>query len=367
MSQEAARLRRAGRDIVSLLEGEPDLPLPSGIAGATVAAIRAGRTRYSVATGLPELKGLLARKLSRRNGISVSPDQILITNGAKQAIYETLLAVCEPGDEVLIPSPCWVTFPEAVKLAGAKPVFVEMPKHALDVARLSAAVTRRSKVVIINSPNNPTGAVYPERALRELLRLAVRRNLIVVSDEAYEDFVYDGASHVSIASLPGAAKRTVTIGTFSKTFSMTGFRVGYLAGDPEFVRAAGCIHGHVTGNVCTFAQWGAVAALGLAPAIITQRRAALQRRRDLAHSLASRSFDCAKPQGALFLFADVRRHLGGRHEDSAALARFLLHKAGVVVVPGSACGQEGYLRISFSGSERTLREGFARIEEALRK
>jgi aspartate aminotransferase len=193
---------------VSLLEGDPELPLPAPVARATIAALRAGRTRYSASSGLPELKRALARKLRERNGIEVSEDQLLVTNGAKQAIYEALQALCGPGDEVLIPSPCWVTFPEAVRLAGAKPILVPMPGHALDVDRLSAAVTRRTRAVVINSPNNPTGAVYPERALRGLLRLAERRGLVVISDEAYEDLVYDGARHVSIASLTGGLRRT---------------------------------------------------------------------------------------------------------------------------------------------------------------
>jgi aspartate aminotransferase len=252
-----------------------------------------------------------------------------------------------------------------VKLAGAKPVFAATRDNQLDLAAIEKAVTRRTKAVIINSPNNPTGAVYPEAALRALANLARRRNFFIISDEAYEDLVFDGARHVSIASLGAAAARTVTIQTFSKSFSMTGFRVGFLAGPRDIVRAASRLHGHVTGNVCTFAQKGAVAACRLAARELEKRRAVYQRRRDLAYSLASPLFDCVKPQGAFYLFADARRHLGGRFKDSAALAAHLLEKAGVAVVPGSACGQEGYLRISFSAPEAALREGFARIEGAL--
>lgn len=330
---------------------------------ATLGALRAGRTRYCESSGLPELRRLVARKLRARNRIEVAEEEVLITNGAKQAVYEALQALCDPGDEALIPSPCWVTFPEAARLAGARPVLV--PMRSLDVPRLEAAVTRRTRVVIINSPNNPTGAVYPRGALAALARLAARRGLAVVSDEAYEDLVYDGGRHVSLASLPGARGLVTTVGTFSKSFSMSGFRVGYLAGPRDVVRAAARIHGHVTGNVCTFAQLGAVAALGLGRRLLAGRRAALERRRDLAWRLASRVFECEKPQGGLFVFADARKHLGGRRRDSSALSRYLLEKAGVATVPGSACGREGWLRLSFSGSERAIREGFARIERAL--
>ncbi|MBI4345585.1 MAG: aminotransferase class I/II-fold pyridoxal phosphate-dependent enzyme [Elusimicrobia bacterium] len=362
MSQEAARLRRAGRDVIGLLEGEPDLPLPAGVARALSAALRAGKTRYSSSSGLPELRAAVAARLRRRNRLAVGPEGVLITNGAKQAIYEALQAVAGPGDDVLIPSPCWVTFPESVRLAGARPVLVPMPSGSLDVGRLARALTGRARAVVINTPNNPTGAVYPEGVLRELVRFAARAGLFIVSDEAYEALIYDGARHVSAGALgPEAARRTLTVGTFSKTYSMTGLRVGYLAGPAEVVAATGRIHGHLTGNVNTLAQWAALAALDVPEAELARRRAALQRRRDLAWSLASRLFPCDKPQGGLFVFADARAWLHPGLRDSATLARFLLEKARVAVVPGSACGREGWLRFSFSGPERLIREGFARI------
>ncbi len=202
--------------------------------------------------------------------------------------------------------------------------------------------------------------------MRALVELAVRRDLTIVSDEAYEGLVYDGARHVSVASLGAeAALRTITIRTFSKSFAMTGYRVGYAVGPAEFVKAAARIHGHVTGNVCTFAQLGAAAALDLGAAHRETWRAAHQQRRDVAFELGSRLFDVVKPQGGLFLFADARRHLGARFKDSAALARHLLEKGRVAVVPGSAFGREGFLRMSFSSPEAVLREGYARIEKVL--
>lgn len=357
LSTAAARLRGEGREILSLLEGEPDLPVPPAVREATRRALARGETRYSDSTGLPELRALIAKKLKN------APENIVVTNGAKQAIYETLQAICGPGDEVLIPSPYWVTFPEAVRLAGAKPVFVETRAHQLDLAAVARAVTKRTRAIVINSPNNPTGAVYPAAVLRDLARLAVKRGLYIVSDEAYEDFVYNGAKPVSVAAF--APKNTITIRTFSKSYSMTGFRVGFLAAPPEIARAVKRIHGHVTGNVCTFVQRGAIAALAIGKSERERRRAIFQKRRDLAFALASRSFDCVKPRGGLFVFADARRLLGKRFKNDAALAEHLLYKAGVSVVPGSACGMDGFLRLSFSSPEPVLRKAFARIEAAL--
>ena len=367
LSAEAARLRAGGVDVIGFLEGEPDLPVPDGVLRATEAALRAGRTRYSASTGLAELKDAVARKLREENGVEAGPENIIVTNGAKQAIYEALQALCDPGDEVLIPSPCWVTFPEAVRLAGAKPILVETDAfHQPDLGALEAAVTTKTKGIILNTPNNPTGAVYTGAALRAVLAFAIRRDLTIISDEAYEGLVYDGVQHRSIASLSAeAAARTVTIQTFSKSFAMTGYRIGYLAGPADFVKAAARIHSHVTGNACTFAQLGAVAALELGAAHRDSWRAAHQKRRDIAFELGSRLFIARKPEGGLFLFADARRHLGGKFKDSAALARHLLENGRVAVVPGSAFGREGFLRLSFSSPEAVLREGFARMEKVL--
>ncbi len=357
LSTTAARLRAEGREILSLLEGEPDLPVPPAVREATRRSLARGETRYSDSAGLPELRALIAKRLK------TSPENVVVTNGAKQAIYETLQAICGPGDEVLIPSPYWVTFPEAVRLAGAKPVFVPTRAHQLDLAAVARAVTKRTRAIVINSPNNPTGAVYPAAVLRGLARLAVKRGLFIMSDEAYEDFVYDRTSSASVAAF--APKNTITIRTFSKSYSMTGFRVGFLAAPPDVARAVKRIHGHVTGNACTFAQRGAIAALGLGKPELERRRKVFQKRRDLAYALASRTFDCVKPRGGLFVFADARRLLGKRFKNDAALAEHLLMKAGVSVVPGSACGMAGFLRLSFSSPEPVLRAAFARIEAAL--
>ena len=361
-----ARLRAEGRDVVSLLEGEPDLPVPAPVLRATEDALRAGLTRYSASAGLPELRAAIARKLDAVNGVPASADGVLVTNGAKQALYEILQTLCGPGDEVVVLSPYWVTFPEAVKLAGARPIVVETKDGALDVDAVGRALSPNTRAVIVNSPNNPTGAVYPAESLRALATLADEHDFFIISDEAYEGLVYDGAAHVSAASLGReAAARTVTLQTFSKSFAMTGYRVGFAAGPEELIRAAGRLHGHVTGNVCTFAQRGALAAMELGEAHRATWRAEHQARRDAAFALASKTFSVSKPQGALFLWADARRRFDGRRPDSARFADDLLDRAGVAVVPGSACGREGFLRLSFCRPESVLREAFRRIEEAL--
>ena len=367
LSNTVARLRSEGQDIIGLLEGEPDLAVPDTVLRATEVALRAGKTKYSSSSGLAELKAAISRKLKAENGVNAAPENILVTNGAKQAVYEVLQALCDPGDEVLIAAPCWVTFPEAVKLAGARPVLVQTgADHQLSVEGLEKAVTARTKAIILNTPNNPTGAVYPEAALRAVIALAVKHDLIMIADEAYEGLVYDGAKHVSVAALGDeAAARTVTIQTCSKSFAMTGFRVGYLAGPAELVKIVARIHGHVTGNVCTFAQYGAIAALGLGDEHRGPWRAAHQKRRDIAYELGVQLFEGLKPQGGLFFFVDARRHLGARFKDSAALAAHLLEQGKVAVVPGSAFGREGFLRLSFSAPENVLREGFSRMRNAL--
>ena len=366
LSADLARLRAQGADIVGFLEGEPDLPAPPQVVEATARAVKDGHTRYSQSNGLPELRALIADKLSRENRVPTRESEVLIANGSKQIIYETLQALVGPGDEVLVLRPYWVTIPEAVKLAGATPVFVDCPNHQLSVPLLEAAITKKTRALVLNTPNNPTGAVYAEGDLRAAAALAVTHDLFILSDEAYEHFVYDGRKHASVASFgPEIAARTATIQTFSKSFSMTGFRLGYLAAPQTLVDAVARIHGHVTGNACTFAQHGAIAALKLPPQFLEDRRALFQRRRDLALGLAQKLFGCVKPEGAFYLFLDAAKHLNAKHPDSAALASHLLHHAKVALVPGSAFGLENHLRLSYTASEDNIKKGLARIAEAL--
>jgi aspartate aminotransferase len=253
-----------------------------------------------------------------------------------------------------------------VRLAGAEPVYALSMEQGLDVDAVGRAITRRTRGVVINTPNNPTGAVYSREQLKDLAALAKKRDLFILSDEAYEKLVFDGGRHVSLASVsPEAAKRTITVQTFSKSWSMTGFRAGYLAAAPDVSAAIARVHSHVTGNVAVFVQRAALAALALGPAHDERLRATYEKRRDLACALAAPLFTFREPSGGFFVFVDARRYLGRRFKDSASFADALLSQARVAAVPGSACGVEGYLRLSFSGSEAAVREGFARLARFL--
>jgi aspartate aminotransferase len=356
---QANELRRQGKQIISLAVGEPDFDTPDPVIAATQRALADQQTRYGAVAGLEDLRARLATGFP-----SCSPQNIIVTNGAKQALYSLFQAICDPGDEIILPQPCWVSFTEQIKLAGGRPVAVDTADHQLDPQAILAAVTPRTRAILINSPNNPTGAVYAEDALAAVARIAEAHRLYVISDEAYHAFVYDDRRHVPMCEVMPDPRQVITVRSFSKHYNMTGFRLGYVAADEAVIRAMTKLQSHLCGNVCTFAQHGALAALEMDQAIVEQRRAVLQRRRDLAFDLACRLFDCVKPQGAFYLFADVSRHLH-KDESSAALALRLLDRAGVAVVPGEAFGGPGRIRISFGTGETELRAAFQKIKEVL--
>lgn len=359
-------LKAAGKDIISFNAGEPDFNSPEPILAATIEALKTGKTKYGAVPGEPALRAAIAEKVKKDNGINAKAENVLIANGSKQILYNIFQALCDPGDEVIVLSPYWVTFPEGIRLADGVPVFVDTVNHQPDLDLIKAAITPKTKAILINSPNNPTGAVYSRDALYEIGKLAVEHEIYVISDEAYEGLVYDNAEHISLASLsPEFEPWVITSQTFSKSYCMTGFRVGYLVAPAAMVKVINQMHSHLTGNVCTFAQYGALAALEMDPAIMQEMQATFQRRLDLAYPLCTELFDCVRPQGAFYLFPDVSRWLGERFADDDALAEFLLQEALVAVVPGSSFGAPGYLRISFSTSEAAIKEGFARMKKAL--
>lgn len=360
------RMQADGTEVISFNAGEPDFNSPEPILQATIAALKSGKTKYSAVPGLPALRKAIAEKVQHAHGIQAEAANILIANGSKQILYNVFQAICNPGDEVIIPSPYWVTFPEIVKLAGGVPVFVDTNAHQLDLEKIAAAITPQTCAILVNSPNNPTGAVFSEASLRAVGELAVKHQIYVVSDEAYAGLTYDGAKHISLAALdPAFAPWVITTQSFSKDYCMTGFRVGFLVADKTLVKAINNLHSHLTGNVCTFAQYGALAALEMDPAIMQRMQATFQRRLDIAWPLCTELFDCVKPQGAFYLFPNVEKYLGERLGDDDALAEYLLKEAHVAVVPGSSFGAPGHLRISFSTSEENIRAGFARIKKAL--
>jgi aspartate aminotransferase len=352
-------LRREGKAIIDLAVGEPDIDTPFAIIESTKAALDACKTRYSPVKGLSELRTLLAAGFS-----GYDADNILLTNGSKQALYMIFQLICGPSDEVIIPVPFWVSFVEQVKLAGGKPVLVDTQNHQLDDGAIERAITPRTKAILVNSPNNPSGAVYPLTDLEKIARLAVDHNLFIVADEAYEAFVYDGCACRSIFEIEAVRNRTIVTRSFSKAYAMSGFRIGYVAASVPIIEALTKIQSHLTGNVCTFAQYGALAALSLEGRWLIARQTEMQRKRDVAFQYASQLFSCTKPQGAFYLFPDVSAVLK-ENETSQILAERLLKQAGVAVVPGEAFGMAQHLRISFAVSEKNLEKGFKQIAEAL--
>ncbi len=352
-------LRLEGKEVIDLAVGEPQFDTPAAVIDATKNALDAQKTRYSPVNGLSELRTRLAAQFS---GYDI--DNILITNGSKQALFMIFQVICDPADEVIIPMPFWVSFIEQVKLAGGKPVPVATKDHQLDDEAIERAITPRTKAILINSPNNPSGAVYPMADLQKIARLAADHNLFIVADEAYEAFVYDGCKHASLFDIEAVRNRIIVTRSFSKSYSMTGFRIGYVTAATPIIGALSKIQSHLTGNVCTFAQYGALAALSLDGHLLSARQSELQQKRDMAFQYVSKLFGCIKPQGAFYLFPDVSTVLKN-DETSEALAEHLLKQAGVAVVAGAAFGMAKHLRISFAVSEENLKNGLEQIAEVL--
>jgi aspartate aminotransferase len=351
--------RQEGRKIIDLAVGEPQFDTPAPIVDATKNALDAQKTRYSPVNGIVELREQLADRFS-----GYDAENILLTNGSKQSLYMIFQVLCDPSDEVIIPVPYWVSFVEQVKLAGGRPVPVATKDYQLNCEAIEAAVTPRTKAILINSPNNPSGALYPMVDLQKIAKLADDHDLFIIADEAYDAFVYDGSVHTSMFDIETARNRVIVTRSFSKSYNMTGFRIGYVAAPGQIIAALSKIQSHLSGNVCTFAQYGALAALSLDEHFLLDRQAELQRKRDTAFESVSKLFDCIKPQGAFYLFPDVSTALKN-NETSEALARRILKLAGVAVVAGEAFGMANHLRISFAVSEENLKNGLGRIAEVL--
>jgi len=353
------QFRQQGRQVVDLAVGEPLFDTPPDVIESTKQALDQGITRYGTVGGLHELKSGLARQFD-----GYDENNIIISNGSKQCLFSIFQAICNPFDEVIIPRPYWVSIPQQVNIAGGKPVFVDTRNHQLTCEIIEPAITQKTRAILINSPNNPTGAVYPSRELEKIVRLALEHNLFIISDEAYGLFVYDGLEAESIFNFKEIRDQLIVIRSFSKAFAMTGFRIGYLAAAPEIVAAIGRLQSHLTGNVCTFAQHGALAALSMDGKFLAEWRNDLERKRDYAYSQVARMFNCIQPQGAFYLFPDVSQHLKDGMT-AVDLAAHLLENYGVAVVPGEAFGMPGHIRISYAVSEDNLVNGFEKITEAI--
>ncbi len=370
---KAKAKKAAGEDVVGFGAGEPDFPTPANVVEAAIRACSDVRNhRYTPAGGLPELKAAIVAKTKRDSGYGIAASQILVTNGGKQAVYEAFATLLDPGDEVLLPAPYWTTYPEAVKLAGGVPVDVvttEDQGYRVSVEQLEAARTERTKVLLWCSPSNPTGAVASPEEVEAVGRWALEHGVWVVADEIYEHLVYGDAVHVSMpVAVPELAGQCVVVNGVAKTYAMTGWRVGWLIGPADVVRAATNLQSHATSNVCNVAQMAALEALTGDLSAVAEMRAAFDRRRQTMVRLlnAIPGVDCPEPAGAFYCYPSVKGVLGkqlrGRTpQSSAELAELVLDEVGVAVVPGEAFGTPGYFRLSYALGDADLEKGVARL------
>lgn len=369
----ATELRAAGRDVISLGAGEPDFDTPPHIRAAAIEAINRGETRYTPIDGTAELKAAIARKLSRDNQLDYPARQIVVTCGAKQALFNLCLALLGPGDEAIVPAPYWVSYPDMVRLAGAEPVFIATgieQDFKIASAQLEAAITERTRLLIINSPSNPTGASYT-RAELEALGAIVERHpgVVVLSDDIYEHIHWGDEPFVSFATAcPALADRTVTTNGVSKAYAMTGWRIGYAAGPEELIAAMKTVQSQSTSNPCSISQAAAVAALDGDQGCVAEMTAAYRQRHDffVAELNSLPGFECRPGEGTFYAFPKVDEALGalGMNSD-VELVEFLLNEVDVACVPGSAFGAPGYIRLSFACSMAALEKSLGRIQRAI--
>lgn len=365
-------MRSEGIDIVSFAAGEPDFPTPETICNEAINAIKAGFTRYTPSSGIMPLKEVIAEKLERENSVKVKPQQIVVSCGAKHSIYNTLMVLVDPGDEVILFAPYWMTYAEQVRLAGGIPTVIHTDAakgFVPSIDELREKITSKTKAIMLNSPSNPTGAVYPEDVLREIAALAVKHDLWIIADEIYERLTY-GVPHVSVASFgPDVAARTITVGGVSKTFAMTGWRIGFAAAPQPIASAMSNLQDQVTSNPNSFAQKGAVAAYKMEPGTVEAMRQEFMARRDLVVALLSEipNVSIHAPGGAFYAFPDVSHYVGGRFKTDGELAEFLLEEARVATVPGFVFEGPGHIRLSYACSREDIRRGVERIGEALSK
>ena len=374
---KAKALKAAGRPVIGFGAGEPDFPTPDYIVEAAARACAVPRyQKYTPAAGLPELREAVAAKTARDSGFGVEPAQVLITNGGKQAVFQTFATLLDPGDEVLMPTPYWTTYPESIALAGGVPVPVmtdESSGYLVSVEQLEAARTERTKIVLFVSPSNPTGAVYPPELVAEIGRWAAEHDLWVVTDEIYEHLVYGDARFVSLPVVaPEVTDRCVVLNGVAKTYAMTGWRVGWMIGPTDVIKAAANLQSHATSNVCNVAQAAALTAVSGDLSAVATMRAAFDRRRQLMTAMLNEvpGVLCPLPEGAFYCYPSVKgilgRELAGRRPaTSSELAELLLDEADVAVVPGEAFGTNGYFRLSCALGDADLEEGVTRLGKLL--
>jgi aspartate aminotransferase len=379
VTARAQQLKAQGVDVVGFGAGAPDFDTPDYIKDAAIAALKAGKTKYTAAAGIVELRTVIAEKLRKENGLEYTPDQIIVNIGGKHSLYEAMQAVLDPGDEVILPAPYWVTYPETIKLAGAVSAIVQTDRaksYKMTTEQLKNAITDKTAMVVINSPNNPGGFTYTPEELSGLAKVLEGTDVTVLSDEIYEKLIYGDTRFVSFASLSeDAYNRTLTLNGLSKAFSMTGWRLGYTAGPLEVIKAMGRLQSHMTSNPVTFGQYAAIEALGEPAAEAIERmRAEFERRaKYMAQRLNSiDGIKCSEPTGAFYCFPDVSSHYGRtingtEIKGSLDFAKALLEQANVAVVPGLPFGCDNNVRLSFACSLEQITKGLDRIEKWLKQ
>jgi len=379
VTSRAQQLKAQGVDVVGFGAGAPDFDTPDYIKDAAIEALKAGKTKYTAAAGIIELRAAIADKLRNENGLEYTPDQVIVNIGGKHSVYEAMQAALDPGDEVILPTPYWVTYPQAVKLAGAAPKIVQTDRansYKITTQQLKEAITEKTAMLVINSPNNPGGFTYTPEELKGIAKVLEGTNVIVLSDEIYEKLIYGDTKFVSFARLSDDAyHRTLTLNGFSKAFSMTGWRLGYTAGPLEVIKAMGRLQSHTTSNPVTFAQYAAIAALGepAADAIENMRVEFERRGKYMAQRLNRlKGVLCPEPTGAFYCFPDVSSHYGRtinsvKVNGSVDFAKALLEQANVALVPGLPFGCDENVRLSFACSLEQITKGLDRIEKWLKQ
>lgn len=376
INAQILRMKDEGKKIISFGAGEPDFSTPQNIQKAAIKAIKDGFTHYTTSSGIIELKKAIIKKLKLDNNLNYDVNEIIISNGAKHSLYNTLMTLCNPGDEVILPTPCWVSYAEQIKLAQAKPIFVKtnpISQFQVLIKEIEKNITNKTKAILLNSPNNPTGAVYSREDLQKIGNLLVKKDIYCISDEVYEKLVYDDSEHVSIASLGSNIKsRVILINGVSKTYAMTGWRIGYAAGPKEVIVGMNKLQGQCTSNANSIAQKASVEALvGNQESIKYMRNEFDKRRKYIVKELNSiNGFSCDLPKGAFYVFPNIKKLLNAGIvfndmviKDSLQLANYILNKVEVAVVPGSAFESEGYLRLSYATSMQDIEEGMKRLKD----
>lgn len=363
ISNLANELKSQGKDIISFSLGEPDFTTPSHIIDAAKASLERGETHYTPSPGIPELRKAIAEKLKKENKIETKPGNIIVTPGAKQAIFEVILSVLREGDEAILFDPAWVSYDPCIQLAGARTVWAPTSrKNGFSPGNIGEYITKKTKLIVINSPCNPTGSVYSKQTLKEIADISIDKNIFVLSDEIYEKIIYD-REHISIASLDGMQDLTITVNGFSKAYAMTGWRLGYVSAPKEVYEPMLKLHSHSVSQATSFVQYAGIAALQGDQAPVAAMVREFRARRDLlVRGLNKIGVKCAMPDGAFYAFADVSEYGTGEK-----VAELLLNKAFVATTPGSAFGEAGndFIRISYATSQERIKEALRRMEEAL--